>query len=657
VRRWLAVALLTLGVTSAALPTSAQKAAAPAPDRPARRWIPDDSLLSRPRALPVASLTEPFSIGEALCDPGRVEQAVISMVTALGISIVPDDPKGVITIGRTLRLTQSEVRGLIAMGQEDAEQQAQDPSGPYTFADFHKELASSLRDVSVEELAEAYSMEYEQNPERVAAQIMMGQPIEPDMPLMRTQMWLLLVDGLMPPGPGRLGARRGPRIVLARAQGAVWTGNAGLLNRAGMGSPDLRRWADSVWSQLVVRIPLALASSIRLIPSGVAHEGHAGPGQPVTITAQFNAPTITFDTGLGPVPLVPQQSSLSGSLASWSTNATVRKHANAPDQTPYAQVSGTARLTVTPHPEAARGRGVRTAEPGIVRFTVGLASLVNRTYGLTGLSFPLTDLGRTTVQTVLNMEWHVADTLDVDITNEYDVGASIAGLTRNGVDSAIGTLALEPDGSYRGVVRLSMSSKITLPGKACSPTDVLAAQYAEVVAEPIAETASAPNTPGQTEAAFYTSVRTRQGYRFNRGTPTRYYRLEFTPVSPPQYFKLVQADPASPLTAQEVPKDECMDEIPACESRYCSAPNFIPLNDAQWTIKGYGSLGSAATVNVAGYPIAAPEAKTPGQSERLDYVEARSPENQSALKAIGLGSLLKADSKWTVTVIHRKEQN
>lgn len=682
-RRPLAVALFTLGLIVVARPVPAQTAATPSSNRPARAWRPDESILAREPALPTPSLTEPFAIGEALHDPGRVEQAVVSLLAALGIQIIPDNPRGVLAIGdgRTLRLTQSEVRGLVAMGQADAEEQAQDPAGPYTFTDFHKGLASSLRGVSVEQLAGAYSMEYDQHPDRVAAQVLLGQPIEPDTPLLRTEMWLLLVDGLMAPGPGRLAARRRPRIVLARAQGgAVWTGDVGLLNRAGFMSPDGRRWADAIWAELAVRLPLALASSITLVPSGTVHEGHAGPGQTVTITAQFKPPTVTFEGGLGPVDLVPQQSTLAGTPASWATNGTIRKHApNAPTQTPRAPLSGTPRLPLTPRAEAAKGRGVRTAEPGIVQLTVSLAGLVNRTYGLTGLSFPLSSLGSTTVKSIVNMEWHAADTLDIDIVNEYDVGSRLVGLTRSGTDAAIGTLALEPGGTYRGVVRLSMSSRITVPGKACSPNDVLAWQYADVLAVPIAETATSlpvstpvagpgsqgppsqptqPITGAQTSGAFYTSVRTRQGYTFTRGTPTRYFRLEFTPASSPQYVRLVpDPDPAKPPTAVDAAKDPCMDEIPACPAGNCGVPDFIPLNDAQWTIRGYGSVGGADTVNVAGYPIAAPEAKTADEPARLDYVEARTPENRDALSAIRLGGIVKADSKWSVTVIHTKDRD
>lgn len=684
-RRRFAVALLFVGLTFVTLPAFAQTVTAPLPERPARLWRPDETIRARPAALPPPALTEPFAIGEALHDPGRVEQAVVSLVARLGIQVVPDNPDGALAIGRTLRLTQSEVRGLVAMGQIDAEEQAQDPSGPYTFADFHKGLASSLPDVSVEQLAELYATEYDKNPDRLAVQVLMGRPIEPDMPLLRTEMWLLLVDGLMTPSPQRAAVGPRPRIVLAlaRPQGAVWTGSVGLLNQAGAGfhSPDAKRWADAIWAQLVVRLPLALASSISLVQSGPAHEGHAGPGQPVAITAQFKAPTITFDAGLGPVDLVPQQSTLSGSLASWATDGTIRRHApNAPARTPLAQVSGTPRLSMTPRAETAKGRGLRTSEPGVVEFTVRLGGLVRSTYGLTNLAFPLADLGSTTAKAVVPMEFHVADTLDIDILNEYDVGASIAGLTRNGADAAIGTLAREPDGTYRGVVWLAMSSRTRLPGMACAATDVRAWQYADVVAVPIAETASSlpvpppvagpgqqggapptavPMTAAQTSAAFYTSVRTRQGYDFRIGTPARYYRLEFTPASSPQYIKLEpNPDPSKPDIAVPTAKDPCVDEIPACEtSSFCGAPNFIPLNDAQWTIKGYGSVGSADTVNVAGYPIAAPEAKTPGTPERLHYIEARTPENRDALSAIGLGAILKAESKWTVEVIHTKERD
>ena len=57
-----------------------------------------------------------------------------------------------------------------------------------------------LPTLSIEGLAGAYAEAYEANPDGLVPQVLMGQPIEPGTRLMRTQIWLLLVDGFVPPG-------------------------------------------------------------------------------------------------------------------------------------------------------------------------------------------------------------------------------------------------------------------------------------------------------------------------------------------------------------------------------------------------------------------------------------------------------------------------
>jgi hypothetical protein len=439
-------------------------------------------------------------------------------------------------------------------------------------------------------------------------------------------------------------------------------------------SPNAPNWSDGDWADLLVRLPFIMAMSIKLTPGLHAHEGHAGPGQTVTIDARLNAPKILA----GRAQLVPQQNRLTGPVT-WSTDATIRKHAPGAPQTRTDTMgaSGTARLSLTARPEPAKGRGLGMAARGLVELTLDLDSLVSDVYEVDTqvqvVGQKRLGLGEITVNTTVVMEWHAADTLDILIDNVYNVGARIMGLTRTGTDAAWGVLALEPDGTYRGVAILSMESIMTLPGKTCSP-HLYAWQYADVVAVPIAETAQSlpatPPGPGQgapppgtqlpagarTSVGFYTAVHTRQGYNFKRGTPARYFRLEFTPTTNPVYMA------EGPMQSALVPaaNDDCHEEIPSDPTVNQQAgvvpgtPNFIPLNDAQWTIRGYGSVGGADTVNVAGYAIAAPLAARSDQPAMLDYVETRTPENVDALSRIGLGNFVNSESTWDVTVTHTK---
>ena len=250
---------------------------------------------------------------------------------------------------------------------------------------------------------------------------------------------------------------------------------------------------------------------------------------------------------------------------------------------------------------------------------------MRQTYGL----IPFDPFGEVTPATTVGLEWHAADTLEVAIANLYDVGSPAIGLTRVGMDLAAGTLALEQDGVYRGVVTLTSLSTTRLPGKTCVP-GAIAGQFAEVVATPITEN----ETPGQTSGAFYSSGHPRSGYTWVLGQPSKYLRLEFFPATDPRYST----------------EDPCQDEIPGPQSR--STPNFIPLNDAQWTIEGLGNAGGREVENRAGISIAVPQAGT--QPAVLSYTEQYTPGNRQLLSAAGLGGLVKADSSWYVTVTHTK---
>lgn len=604
---------------------------------PARHPFPELPEAAAPDSaavLPQPSLTEPFAIGEALHDPRRVADAVVSALALMGIQIVADDPN-TITIGQVpMQLTQSEVRALITMGVADAEAQGQTPDGPFTFKNLHTRLSRYLGNTSPERLAEMFSEEYQRRPESLVPQLLLGQPIDVDTPLLRTELWLMLVDAMVPTAASRQAARLGPRLALARY--APQSSGGGAWLQPTMHLPG--RMSYFAESQLTLRMPLLLMSTV-LLTRGSGHEGHGGPGTTVNIQARLRAPTIVATMPGGGTVLVakPRQSTLAGIPITWTTDNPIRKHAPGapPSRTDTVAADGSARLSFTLKAEARTPpRGGVMRETGFVGLRLDLEEIASRIYGLFATDFeanPTLDL-----QTPVKMQWHGAE-IEFTISNGYDVGG--LGLTRTGLDMALGTLARGDDGNYHGFADLVAASTMRLPGKDCAPYG-FGWQSAAVVGVPIRETVTSPN---QRAGAFFNGIRSQAGYTLNilQGRPALYLRLEFYPTTPPVYD----------------PWDDCQEEIPGPQSR--STPNFVPLNDAQWTIEGGYGYGGADTgggtnqANRAGYAIAVALATGP-QPVTMVYEERRSPENRRTLQDGGLDRFVKADSTWYVTVTHTK---
>jgi hypothetical protein len=105
------------------------------------------ALASEPAPLPQPELTEPFAIGEALLDPVRVDQAVVSLVARMGIA-----------------LNDNMIRGLIEMSRDDLAT-ASDGTPPWSFRDLHAAIHPLLPELAVEQLAELYNSAYAAAPE------------------------------------------------------------------------------------------------------------------------------------------------------------------------------------------------------------------------------------------------------------------------------------------------------------------------------------------------------------------------------------------------------------------------------------------------------------------------------------------------------------
>ena len=636
--RLAALLLATLAV-AAAHPRAGQTPApsqSPATDTP-EGWpdehrIPDSPAEDPPQALPGQSMTEPFAIGEALYDPARVDAAVVSLLTRMGAEIVPDRPDEPVAIGAArMRLSESEVRALIDMGIEDAEAQAQDPSGPFTFRDLHATLAPALRNVSAEQLAEAYAEAYERQPEAFAAQVLMGQPIEVDMPLLRTQIWLLHADGVLSARQGAGATIPRPRLVLARtlaAQGAQASGYFGPTGHLSKVLQPVGTLSGMAWAELQLRLPLIAASSVTLTQGAALHERHAGSAPAVTLQARVQLRSIHLSstgTAIHPVPLV------NGLPVTWQVDSAITAHASpASPLSTTVGMDGMARLTLAPRPEAAQGKGVLASESGRASVRFEYADFVKRYQ----MNVPAANIRLPGRGTDVQLEWHAPEGIEFRISNNYDVGTF--GLTRAGWDYGIGSMqpSMQPgeEGVYRGKARLiSRTDRMTMPGRSCVG-QVTARQWADVVGVPIEQ--SVPR--GSRLPSFYTEVHQAGHYRWRRGQAATYLRLEFTPTSRPYYV----------TSGSGV---ICQDEIP-----HRGSPNFVPLNDAQWTITGFGDVQGVGTANRAGYAIAVPD-------EGLLRYEDRTSENASLVTSqqfgsVNLGGLLKARSIWYVSIIRTKVQ-
>jgi hypothetical protein len=263
--------------------------------------------------------------------------------------------------------------------------------------------------------------------------------------------------------------------------------------------------------------------------------------------------------------------------------------------------------------------------------------------------------GASSARPVAAIDGGSRDTIEFMITTTYDVGSALGafGLTRKGVDASHGTLARGEGGIYRGSANLVASGEMKLPGQTCAAYG-FGWQFADVVAVPIPENATSPAprttgvvgpgggqgafsvpspSPGQV-TPFYNAVHRTGDYKWiSGGPPKEYFRLEFYPRTAPRYS----------------PKDDCQEEIPGPRSR--PTFNFVPLNDAQWTIEGmYEGRGGSDQANRTGYAIAVPE------SGEMVY-EDHTSENQSMqVGTIDLASLLKAKSIWYVTITRTVEK-
>ena len=512
--------------------------------------------------LPKPSLTEPFEIGEALYDQGRLADAVVSLLALMQIGVVPDANASTrATAGITL--SESEVRALIDLAGDDLEQAENEMENlPHTFADLHAAVADLLPGVSVEQLAEAYTRAYGAHPEELIAKALMGQPIEPETKLTRAQIWFLLMDG----------------FAGAAATGGRW----GTADRE---VPDLKspnaEWSAEEVREVLARLPLVTASRLVTISApGVISPGTTAGGPPVNVTARVAAsvpPLVSRVTGR--TLLAPRAGSLAGHDVTWRVHdesmlpeiGTIVSPVDGPTR---VGADGLARFIFQPGADPTRGAGqlVDDWEPLEARFET--RGLVANAYTVPASLAPLT-FGMSRANANVHLRWRSPDVLWLAVYNQYEgINFEIPGLgggTRTGRDRLFARLSKRADGSYVGPGEADVNAMQTLRGgSTCQKYSVIVSQPVRVKVEP--QSGFGP-TRVLDDFLWADAQLDLIGTMSNPRPDGGYYRLMIYPAK------------------EALTSGECISNIPAGRDRRgWGGKWFIPLNDAQWTTseQGYG---------------------------------------------------------------------
>ena len=496
------------------------------------------ALASEPTPLPKPELTEPFAIGEALFDPARVDQAVVSLVARMGI-----------------RLNDNIISGLIQMSQDDFAH-AQGGRLPWSFRDLHKAIHPLLPELTVERLAEQYNDAYAAAPESLAAQVLLGMPLEPDTPLTRTQIWFLIVDGFAPPAVAPRLAQLAP-VAQAPSSGASY-GTASLtMTQIPSPIPGLNltdfHYLISILPALAYDLPFDVAPF-----STQAHEGHGGPGTRVTIEARIGANPVPRVGPGGSVLLQPLVADRSNRMINWEVRdrSRIEGHGSfdvANGVPVRTDLSGIARLRFTPKREAADGQGSNFTETASVGARIAQWDLLTSQYQVPPMLRGFV-MGDRVAPGVMAVAWHDKG-MRISIKNTYTAKFDLGPLgngRRTGTDLAEGSLAQQPDGSWTGTVTASVDMTQFLQGlgQSCPETRFIGKQELKVT--------------GQVSDAL-------------GGAQTIVYDQAASTGEPDGGYLALTFETAAP--AEIAPSGPCLDLI---ERDYGMSP-FLPLNDARWT--------------------------------------------------------------------------
>jgi hypothetical protein len=400
--------------------------------------------------LPDPVLTSPDDIASALADPSQAAQGVVSMLRLLGIGIAA--PSGTVLRAGSARaagdffLFEPEVRGLV-----DLARRSTDDDGSVAFRDVQAALGGLGLRASAEDLAAAYEGAYEAHPDAPISRLVSGLGgVDVDGTIPRVELWLLLLDGFVPPNPGTTSFAPSGMVVAAAATSA----NSGW----GVAAKDVGALAGlplEVDPAIIAHLMLIAGSasvSVDVAPR-LVHEGHGGPGAAATVTARVTAIADTFISPFSGRPLLPAHpGSLAGLPVDWQPSPVLDRHGTAsPAGTQTTDATGTASFTFTPRQEAADGKGQLTDEIAPIQANVPADRLITALYGMPSLGALVG--GAAIGFGFLDVQWHEGATMTVDLAEDYTVtiGAIVGAAHGKGHDAFKGTLARQPDGTWRGL--------------------------------------------------------------------------------------------------------------------------------------------------------------------------------------------------------------
>lgn len=366
--------------------------------------------------LPEPTLDDPAAIGGALrdADPAVVADGVVSMLAEAGIGTYRQD-------GAPLRpglersehdpfVLDAEVLGLIEMAEVDGARIAAGET-PVTLDTLRAALAELLPDLTTDQLIAALRASFEVDPAGLPAAVI-GADLTDDTPLTRTQLWFAYLHAFV--GIPSVIAMRSRIASVGTPDLPLVTVGAPLPGVPFIPSPEPGVDARD-YSLLLAHIPIVVWS-IPFEPSTYVadvHEGHGGPGTPVTFTVGHK---VYYQTPAGPFsyrPLLLPATSfrLDGLPVTWSSpNAGVlNAHGSlsgmldVPVQTDF---HGKVNLTYTPRKERYDPpTGPVKTESAQLRASVSIRDLFLSHFQLP-VGADLLLMGERQVPIAVVIEWH-----------------------------------------------------------------------------------------------------------------------------------------------------------------------------------------------------------------------------------------------------------
>lgn len=339
-----------------------------------------------PATIPEPTLTDPYDISSAFWEPERIADGIVSLLNELEIGIYTAD-------GTPVRpgaergpldpwLTEDEVRGLIALGEDDAAALAAGETLPMTLGDLARPLAELSGSTAAEILARYDDAYFSAEPQPLMGQVA-SVAFREDEPVNRALLWFLLLDGVVGTEAGSASldvAAIAPMAPPRRIEPTV--------DLPFIPSPVPGLSADE-FALLLVHLPLAgFAIPFEMVAGSIAvHEGHDGPGTPATIAARYRPMAVPLVSPFGGTVLLQPASvtDLTGVVVTWADGGILGRHGTAlpPFGAPtLTDALGESSFRFEPMEEEAGGVGDLDVEAGSVIARVAVVDLMRKLYVL-----------------------------------------------------------------------------------------------------------------------------------------------------------------------------------------------------------------------------------------------------------------------------------